>query len=173
MPKNIYDKKALIELDSERESYAWETISPNPQIVEKIIKEICSSGEYGRQLIYDILFKPKEINFEKLFIDINYGKINFIRPRCEFKIINKLYTGDVYDIEGERSLEVIDQENRWKILIRFYVPVASTKIRNEIHILCTTGGIWGYIHHIKIYNNRVFNADIGSSYMDWDSIKLL
>ena len=160
MPKIVYEEEVPVYVEGEGECYSYRSISYKPEIIDKIINEICLSGPDERHLIQDNIFKPKEISFEKIFSDIEDKNTNFHSYKYKIKLTKTLFTDHLYEIDSLRTFELTNLEFDWKMKILFYSPKAQEEILDEIHIVHSKYHDWGYSQHIRIYSHRVFTADI-------------
>lgn len=161
MPKIVYDKEVPVYIEGEGECFSYVSISYKPNIIDKVINTICSSGSSAKYLIHENLFKPKEINIDKIFSDIENEKIKFPRSLSyNFKLTKTLFTDNLYEVNSLRTLEITNSEFEWKMNILFYPPKTQEEILDEIHMIHSIYQSFGYSVHIRIYSQNVFTADI-------------
>ena len=161
MPKIVYDKEVPVYIEGEGECFSYESISYKPEIFDKVINVICSSGPGAKYLIHDNLFKPKEISFEKIFSDIENENIKF--QRClsyDFRLTKTLFTDNLFEVDSLRTFELTNSEFEWKVKILFYPPKSQEEILDEIHMVHSRYHSDGYSEHVTIYSRWVFTADI-------------
>lgn len=161
MTNIIYEKEYLVEYGDGESSY-FDSIDcwTDPKEVKKIIEEFCAYSPSLNYLIQENLFKPKEIKFDKIFSELETGKIKFNPGAFTFKISKSLFTSYLFGVDGANEFELTSNTYGLKLYILFFPAKSSDEISDEIHITNPRYGKHEPEKEIWIRNNDVFSAKI-------------